>query len=243
MTTTIEDRIASLEKSNRRLRAMVLGVFLAGAAGVGLGMTHASKVPDVIQAKKFEVVNDDGVRVVGLGSPFGGAGAVELFDKEGRTMVILGSVRSKGTIRTLNGDGDGDPTMVVLGATSGGEGLVTTHNRNGGRVMVSLGANGEGSGAVATYNIDGHPMVSLGANVEGEGEVVTYSGEDDWLVRLGATDEREGQITTYNDDREQLVRITATYKSTYSTPDGSIRPFSANRAYTAAASRNRSTTM
>ena len=61
-------RIASLETQVRTLKRMLFGVFGLVVTGAVLGATSLQTVPDVIQAKKFEVVNDTGTTVVSLES-------------------------------------------------------------------------------------------------------------------------------------------------------------------------------
>ena len=72
-------RIASLETQVRILKRMLFGVFGVVVAGAALGATSLQTVPDVIQAKKFEVVNDEGKVLVALGNIKGG-GSGQIYD-------------------------------------------------------------------------------------------------------------------------------------------------------------------
>ena len=72
-------RIASLETQVRTLKRMLFGVFGLVVAGAVLGATSLQTVPDVIQAKKFEVVNDEGKVLVALGNIKGG-GSGQIYD-------------------------------------------------------------------------------------------------------------------------------------------------------------------
>ena len=65
---TTDTRIESLETQVRTLKRMLLGVFGLVIVGGLLAATTLQSVPDVIQAKKFEVVNDAGKVVVELES-------------------------------------------------------------------------------------------------------------------------------------------------------------------------------
>ena len=58
MTDT--DRIETLETQVRTLKKILFGLVALIAVGSLLAANALPKVPDVIQAKKFEVVNDDG---------------------------------------------------------------------------------------------------------------------------------------------------------------------------------------
>ena len=55
-----DTRIESLETQVRTLKRMLFGVFGLVVVGGLLAATTLQSVPDVIQAKKFEVVNDEG---------------------------------------------------------------------------------------------------------------------------------------------------------------------------------------
>jgi hypothetical protein len=95
---TTEQRVERLERTNRRYRwGIVIVIFAAmivGAAGAG------DDVPDVIRARKFEVVNE-----------------------EGTTLVALSGDEDGGTVTTSSAKGT---TLVKLGADVDGNGFVTT---------------------------------------------------------------------------------------------------------------------
>ncbi len=64
---TTEHRIERLERTNRRYRwgitIVIFAAMIVGAAGAG------DDVSDVIRAKRFEVVNEEGRPVVSLAGP------------------------------------------------------------------------------------------------------------------------------------------------------------------------------
>ena len=55
-----EERINGLETQVRTLKRIVYGFGCLLVAGVVVSATSVQSVPDVIQAKRFEVVNDEG---------------------------------------------------------------------------------------------------------------------------------------------------------------------------------------
>ena len=133
--STTEDRIESLENQLRDQQEQVRlqqfqvrrqrrwNIALGAVVVVGglMAATGVRSVPDVIQAKKFEVVND-----------------------EGKVIVLIESVFSKGEhygfVKTQNGKGG---ALVELGVTSGGNGMVKTQNGKG-QTLVELGATTDG---------------------------------------------------------------------------------------------------
>lgn len=225
MTTSFEDRIAKLETSNRRLRLLLLGVAIVSAAGIGLGMTQASKVPDVIQAKSFEVVNDDGVAVVKLkswqrggwietnnhqgerlflvaASEFGGVAAI--FDGAGSQLVTLNtSETGTGTISTFDRAGTG---MVSLGTNTSGEGLIRTFNSSGGK-LVTISSSPSGGG-VSTYNQKGGRVTALEACEHG-GKIMTRNTKGKTVFLADADNDGHGFMQVVNSQGSLLARVGA----------------------------------
>ena len=141
--STTEDRIESLENQLRDQQEQVRlqqfqvrrqrrwNIALGAVVVVGglMAATGVRSVPDVIQAKKFEVVNDEGVTVVKL-ETFQGGGVINSCDKKGSmTFLVLNETDkdgvSRGMVGTYNGKGQ---ALVALGATTGGKGAVETQN-------------------------------------------------------------------------------------------------------------------
>ena len=134
-----DNRIESLETQVRTLKRVVYtmcGLFLA--AGL-LAATNMQSAPDVIRAKKFEVVTDAGKAVVSLQS-------------------ILHEEVHYGTVTTLNSKGG---TLVDLSASTDGYGMVDTQNGKG-QTLVLLTASTEGYGLVESQNGKGVTLVRLG---------------------------------------------------------------------------------
>lgn len=146
----IDDRIKSLEDQIRALKRMLLGVLaLAVAAGL-LAATTLQVVPDVIKAKKFEVVNGEGQAVVELGSNKAG-GVVSIGHCEGHRLVELMAHLEGGTVSILNRQGK---TLVLIGVNEHGSGALQTRN-NKGQTLVSLRTSLTGAGVVSTENGEG----------------------------------------------------------------------------------------
>jgi hypothetical protein len=145
-----EERINVLETQVRTLKRIVYGFGCLLVAGVVVSATSVQTVPDVIQAKKFEVLSDDGKAVVVLSS--------HLLDREmnAEDSIYYGSVSA------LNSNGG---TLVTLGSNNcNGTGQVATFNGHG-RFLVLLGYNQDttpgltpvayDSGLITTFAING----------------------------------------------------------------------------------------
>ena len=133
-----EERINVLETQVRTLKEMVDALM-------------AQVSPDVIQSKKFEVVNGEGKVIVELSNLIGGGadnGMLVTRTSAGKTLVELGATNDgEGKVVTRNSQGQ---TLVELTANSDGKGMVTTENGNG-KTLVIIGTNSNG-GAVQTQN-------------------------------------------------------------------------------------------
>ena len=121
--------INELRNQVRTLKRMVFGLCAVVAAGFLVAATGMQSVPDVIRAKKFEVVNDAGKVLVGMDS-------------------VLHQGVLYGFVTTLNGKGR---ALVKLGVTTDGEGAVETRNGKG-QALVQLSADTDGNGAVETQD-------------------------------------------------------------------------------------------
>ena len=142
-------RIESLEAQVRALRRMIFGMIGLVVVGGLLAATTLQSVPEVIQAKRFEVVNGDNQPVVLLTADNVG-GLVEMKNGKGKNLVRLAAHPEGGTISAHDGQGG---------------------------VLVLMGGNERGSGALQTRNGKGRTLVTLGTNLAGEGLVFTENGK------------------------------------------------------------------
>jgi hypothetical protein len=189
--STTEDRIESLEnqlrdqqsqvRRQRRWNIALGGVLLLSGC---IATTNSQSVPDVIQAKKFEVVND-----------------------EGKVIVLMESVFSKGEhygfVKTQNGKGQ---TLVKLGVTTDGEGVVETQNGKGG-TLVALTAS-DGGGFVATQNGKGQALVELGSSPMGGKILVSNTVGKGVLGMGGNPEDGSGVIVTFDSAGEEITSTT-----------------------------------
>ena len=65
-TALLESRVDKIERDNRRLKLTVGALLLALAAVPLIGAVMPEQIQDVIQARKFEVVDENGTRRAGL---------------------------------------------------------------------------------------------------------------------------------------------------------------------------------
>jgi hypothetical protein len=143
-----EERINGLETQVRTLKRIVYGFGCLLVAGVVVSATSLQTVPDVIRAKKFEVISNDGKAVVVLDSHTIESGllvqkemhygSITSLNSQGGTLVTLGADPCSGTgqLRTMNAHGR---LLVNVGAefqklrhgVVGNGGLIETYQENG----------------------------------------------------------------------------------------------------------------
>jgi len=145
---SIEVRLAALEKSNRRLKALALGMALAAVVFVAWGQ---ASVPDEITAKSFELLNDKGELVISMAASAEGA-RFAAFNNEGKLGALIAVSSIGGIISTF---GEGNQT-VDFGYDDRGNGSLTIYDRRG-VDLLNLGASKSGEPLLSAYNRAGKP--------------------------------------------------------------------------------------
>ena len=170
----VEQRLAKLERTSRywRFTAVALGLTLVAITAMGLA-DDAEQVPDVIKARRFEVVNEQGTPQVILSQHEQLGGAIGTYNPQGERVVLI----------SLNATGVG--------------GVINTFDGKGGKLVEIGAAEGRG-GAIATYDGKGGELVEIGVTKNDEGVITTYDGKGRELVLISTTDDGEGAISTFN---------------------------------------------
>ena len=153
---TLEERVRDMERTNRHYRwALMLG----GGAVVALlwCQFQSGRVPDVIRARKFEVVDREGLVSVALGTRMQAVGGyVFVFSREGEVASRLAvDMHGNGMVTTGNGRGQ---NLVEIGGCVG-QGFVTT--LGGGRRIVGIVYDG---GNFISQHLDGNRFQYVGTH-------------------------------------------------------------------------------
>jgi len=136
---TTDARIESLEHQVRTLKRMLFGVFGVVVVGGLLAATTLQKVPDVVQAKKFEVVDATGKPVAVLSSDTRGGtleltgGGLAVFDDKG-TLALQATANSReraGSLVLFNKEGKQIVSLGPWNNNIDGGGTVMTKNAKG----------------------------------------------------------------------------------------------------------------
>ena len=123
---TMEERLGCLERQNQRMKKGLIALTLAMASAMIMGQVISSPIPNVIRARKFEVVNGKGNTMVELGSTrlFG---YLFVSNQQGKVIATVSTNHSgDGMIRTL--DSEGRP-LIVLSSKKNGESFIATFKR------------------------------------------------------------------------------------------------------------------
>ena len=207
--TTTEDRVHALETQVRRQRRwnIALGVVLVG--GGLMAATGMQEVPDVIRAKKFEVINDTGHSVVHLNSdPDDGHGGLVITDSREKPIAAItarggnlaGEVNGYALLKSNNGLAS---TMRLIGTRK--QGMILIHNDQG-KPLVAISGTDKGGQIFVDNPRTGQSVVAIGVELTGgEGMIETRSAEGKKQVRIGSV-LGSGCLSTYNESGD-LVRL------------------------------------
>lgn len=119
------------------------------------------------------------------------------------SMQTVPAVIQARSVEVVNDDGT---TLVRLGVTKNGQGMIRTMNGDG-QDLVRLGVTISGKGIVRTMNGNGQELVQLGVNTKGQGIVKTMNGMGQPLVRLGVDETDQGTLWTYNKDGNTTASV------------------------------------
>jgi hypothetical protein len=100
----MQNEITELRNQVRTLKRIVYGFGCLLVAGVVVGATSLQTVPDVIQAKKFEVLNGEG-KVVAILSAHEEGGGLKNFNNAGKPVSLLSATEAGAEININNKHG------------------------------------------------------------------------------------------------------------------------------------------
>jgi hypothetical protein len=168
--TTDTSRIESLENQVRTLKRLFYGTACLLLAGVAVAATNMQSVPDVIQAKSFEVVNGKGKVVVEIGAIADG-GKLEIYENGGKQVALIGAGPTGGALGIRNKEGK---SVAVLVPNLLGGALEIRNTKSEPVVILSTTTMG---GVVSVLNNDAVGVAGVAANKDGNGVVKTMDGK------------------------------------------------------------------
>ena len=135
----------------------------------------------IVRAKKFEVVNDEGITLVDIFSDVAGDGQLRIFDREGKQFARLFlDDEGNGGLGIYNKDSKYE--VVGLGVYDGW-GVLGVYDKDGEVVArlraANYGTSENGGGLLKIFNKDIKEVVHIGVDEDGNGVVQTQNGKDE----------------------------------------------------------------
>jgi len=202
--STIEQRLTKLERRLRLYQGVILVLLLSG---IFLVITSFdSKVADVISAKEFRVVDDNGKVYIAMKRDVD-AGRIEVYANGSSIVQILKSDAGTGVVATRNKTGN---LACRLGNFSTGDGVVQAYNSNN-IAVAELGSTDIGSGYIGVKNKAGtnYLFKVTYTNDNFGGWMGLYNNNNTNTIRLSTTDNGCGSMEVYNSAAYSVVGISA----------------------------------
>lgn len=146
--SALEARISRLEVQLRFHRRLTMLLAICVIVLLGLGATQG--VPEVIRAKRFELVDDAGMPLVAM-RPTSMGGAIGVFNKKGQVAgVLTADETGGGLLNILSSQGKNGVLLLGTNADVTG-GAVTVYNRRE-QEVVTLRPSAIGHGIVGAWD-------------------------------------------------------------------------------------------
>jgi hypothetical protein len=215
MTNSLEQRVAQLEKNNRFYRICTAGSLLVVAGLVFMSFNNRHTAPDLIEAKAFHVVDENGKviveinkddgngqlttftpagkKLVSLFTSDGGGGGINTFDKNGKVIFkVTRTTEGGGYLALFNG---GLQEIAELGVTDNESGYFKLNDRNGKKqVWMTYTQNGGGYLSLSKNDLE---MVRASASEAG-GRISIYNNANSRVAFMGTQDSKDGNVTIWN---------------------------------------------
>jgi hypothetical protein len=149
MNDEIIARIERLERTNRRYRRALLAM-AAGIVAIG-SLAFEQGIPDVVRARRFEVVDSSGASLTELGSDIVG-GRVTVRRREGGGALLFTN-SDGGALGLINAEGH---VPFRAGLSPKGGLMVITNERDQFAVMAA--ADDSSAGAMVLYDRNGQEL-------------------------------------------------------------------------------------
>jgi hypothetical protein len=151
---SLEERLARVEKQVWRWKLAVVVLLLAivGITAMGAQPELPTYIPDVIHARRIDIINHKGVVVASVGQVKGN-GSLALYNESGKMQTIVAGTKDGGVLSLCNGD---QQLLRAGGSASGGR--IDILNATG-KEAVMLTSTGEGF--IGLYDARGNIQSSL----------------------------------------------------------------------------------
>ena len=187
---TAEERIVRLERQARSYRLALFAVAAVLCALVVMGATKPSVRDEVICARGFALVNDQGNVVGLLGADSLGNGRLIVALEDQSPFFSAGATSGRGVVRVLSAAGKG---LVYAGADEEGDGLLIVSSRAG-EDLIYAGVDASGNGLLTVSSPAGGDLVYAGADALGNGLLTVDSKDPQGACTIGARADSLGLV-------------------------------------------------
>ena len=224
----IEQRIIRLEKSLKYYRLFFGTTVIALIAVVFMSSGKKADVPDLVKAKAFQVVDDngnvllllnkekgngslstysaDGTKLIQLFTSVGGAGAINTFAGNGKLNFKVTQITEGGGYMALyNSD---QKEVMEAGSIIGNAGYLQVNDHNANKIAWITEVK-NGGGSLSLFN-DNLGTIFLEAQEVG-GRVSIYNKGNTRIGYLGTQDNQDGNLSVYNSANVRLGGVPTTY--------------------------------
>lgn len=198
----IEIRLQKLEATNRRYKAVLI-VIIALFGTIFMAFRSPETVPDVIQARRFEVVDYDGRVLVTL-SQDDGKGLIKTYNKQGKKLVNITYTTNQEGYLGIE-DGMGTEMLRFSSSNEGGGGYISVYNPSGKRTLTLCNDNSGGN--VYVSNSDGNTRAVVQCNSSGGGFMGLYNSSGYTALKLTQTSSGNGDLYVNNKEGDERVRL------------------------------------
>ncbi len=181
----LEQRVTHLEKSLKYYRIFFAAI-ISTILIIALMSAGKNNVPEVIQAKSFEVVDDNGKKIAEL-------------CKE----------KEKGNGRLATYSASTGKMLVDLFTTNGGTGGINTFDSDGDVIFKVTNTSG-GGGYMALFNASLKEVAEFGVTTSQGGYINTNDKYGDKIVRMTNTENGGGYLALLNNNLE-VIRFSTPY--------------------------------
>jgi hypothetical protein len=196
---SLEQRISKMERSLKLYRALFGSATIVLIAFVLMSSGAKTSAPAVVQAKKFELVDDYG-NVLGSFYKEKGSGVLTTYSSSGTKQVSLIAIDGGGGgINTF--DEAGTP-IIKMTKTIGGGGYFAIYNKSSTEIA-EMGATDANSGYFRINDKDGSKLAWI-TYTEGGGGYFSLSNGGTESIRL-STPSVGGRIGVYNGDGKRVI--------------------------------------
>lgn len=202
---SIEMRLQKLEAANRRYQRIIVMMIITALAAVFMAFEKKKTYAEVIQAKRFDVVDDYGNILVQL-SQSSGNGTMRTYKSDGKRLLNLSYTTTNEGYMAVE-DGAGKELIRFTSSTEGGGGYIGLYNYSGTRTISIF--NDYDGGNLSINNSDGNSRVFMENNgsVGGLLSVRNSSGYTTFKATQTSSGHGDVYINNYNGDERLRLSV------------------------------------